>query len=604
MKFLISTNVEKFRSVLGDHDASQVSFCQHDTAIAEQINGLYTINVWICEGSEVTEELLDQWLDRNRNSPKALLVHDTTLIPQLEKLFKGRAAKIQAISKQDDCDSSWVTSTLREAEMVYARGCARGASQSKESLPKKTVLLVGAGIMNLVAAEFLATQGFKVRVVDASPDPRTCNDWTRQGVTHGGGDARMFTYTEADSYNERSSSIYRGMRHVFRKTTLNGGWSVKSPLSFNAAEIAWVNTFEQTPTWLAQAMKEDIYYVNSEAGKLWEEFMSRSPELFEGVLLHGDILRLYAEDIALNGAHEVNRALGAVIDEFSLKKLLIEWPVFDAAAKSSHLAGGLTVKGFTLGIHSFVNKLIDRIIELDGEFIWDCRVQRIRRSASGEVTYLESQQGPLQADHFVISTGVTRNGLLRGTASDGLVHGVLGVWLQIPNLGPAIKNSIKIHRRGFLVEDINVTVSKDGKTGEDILILGGGYGYVGLDYPSPDSSEFQALFEELEEVANIYFPEAYRRAKKQGTLWPEGERKFCIRPFTCTGLGIFEDIPTASGGHLIITGGNNTGGFAQSPAISRAVYRAIVGEHDPIHVLFSPHRSKLIEEVQYSKATL
>ena len=602
MKFLISTNVQEFRSVLGD-DSSQVCFCQHNSGLAPRINGLDVIDVWICEGDEVTEELMDQWLDRNRNSPKTLLVHDANLISNLENLSRGRVAEIQAIPKQGQSESSWVVSTLRAGEMLYARGRARGAVYHEEVIvdhrTKKTVLIVGAGIVNLVAAESLAIRGFQVRIVDAGPDPRSCTDWTRLGATHGGGDARMFTFTEADSYNERGSDIYHNMRHVFRKTTLIGGWSVKSPSKFSAAEIAWVNTFEQLPTWLAQAMKEDIYYVNQEAGKLWAEYMDRAPELFEGVSLHTDILRLYAEEVALTAACRLNRDLGTVIEQFSQPELLREYTGFYAAAKSNDLAGGLTVQGFTLGIHSFVGKLIDRIIELDGEFTWNCCVQRIRRNASGEVTLLESQQGALQADNFVISTGATRNGLLDGTASENLVHGVLGVWLQIPNLDPMLRNSTKIHRRGCLVEDINITVSRDAKTQEEILILGGGYGYVGLDCPSPESSELQALFKELEVVAHTYFPAGYRCAKERGTLWPDRERKFCIRPFTCTGLGIFEDISTASGGHLIITGGNNTGGFAQAPAIARAVCRAMVGEHDPIHVLFNPYRSKLVAQKQY-----
>jgi glycine/D-amino acid oxidase-like deaminating enzyme len=597
MKFLISTNVQIFRSVLGD-DSSQVSFYQPNAGVAPQIQGLDTIDVWICEGDEVSEELIDQWLDQDRKSPKTLLVHDANLIPNLKKLSRGRVAEIQAISKQERGKSSWVVSTLRTGEMLYARGCAQDAVHRKEVMPdhhtKKTVVLVGAGIMNLVTADFLATHGFQVRIVDANPDPRTCKDWTRLGATHGGGDARMFTFTEADNYNERGSDIYHDMRHVFRKTTLQNGWSVNPPSSFGAAETAWIDAFEQLPTWLAQAMKEDIYYVNREAGKLWDKYMDRAPELFDGVSLHSDILRLYAEEVALKAAYELNRDLGTIVDEFSQSELLRGHTGFNEAAKSDNLAGGFTVKGFTLGIHSFVEKLIDRITYLDGKFTWNCSVQQIRRNASGEVISLESQLGPLQADNFVISTGVTRNGLLDGTASEGLVHGVLGVWLQIPNLDPMLTRSTKIHRRQCLVEDINITVSRDAKTGEEILILGGGYGYVGLARLSPESLEMQALFNELEQVAHIYFPVGYRCAKERGTLWPGGQRKFCIRPFTCTGLGIFEDISTVGGGHLIITGGNNTGGFAQAPAIARAVCRAMIGKYDPIHVLFSPYRSKLV----------
>jgi glycine/D-amino acid oxidase-like deaminating enzyme len=597
MKFLISTNVQIFRSVLGN-DCSCICFCHHNAELSQHINGRDPVDVWICEGEEVTEELLEQWLSRDRGLPKSLLVNDIKLISNLESFSRGRLFQIQALPRYEQLESSRVVSILRAGERLYARGYAQSVLRHGDITTnrgtKRSVLIVGAGIMNLVAAESLAIRGFQVRIVDANPDPRTCEDWTRLGATHGGGDARMFTFTEADNYNEKGSDIYHNMRHIFRNTTLNGGWSVRSPLDLSAAETAWINTLEQVPAWLAQAMKEDIYYVNQEAGKLWSDFMARAPDLFSKVSLHPNILRLYAENTVLTAAQSLNEDIGALIDEFPLPELLRENPGFYPAVKSNDLAGAFIVRGFTLGIHSFVNKLIDRITDLGGDFTWNCSVLGMQRNASGQVTLLESQQGELQADNYVMSTGVTRNGLLNGTTSENLVNGVLGVWLQIPDLNPRLRKSIKIHRRGCLVEDINVTVSRDVRTNEEILILGGGYGYVGLDFPTPESPEMEALFNELEVVAGIYFPTNYRCAKERGTLWPNGERKYCIRPFTCTGLGIFEDIPTTQGGHLIITGGNNTGGFAQAPAIARAICRAMDGEHDPIHEVFHPCRSKLV----------
>lgn len=129
---------------------------------------------------------------------------------------------------------------------------------------------------------------------------------------------------------------------------------------------------------------------------------------------------------------------------------------------------------------------------------------------------LDSAFGPLQADHYVLSLGMTGNTLIGGTASDGLIQGVLGVWLQIPNKHPRLMTSTKIHRSGHLVEDINVTLAKDPSTGDDVWILGGGYGYVGQDLPTPDSAELKALFDELAEVASIYFPQNYDITTKTG----------------------------------------------------------------------------------------
>ena len=453
--------------------------------------------------------------------------------------------------------------------------------------------------MNLMTAELLATRGYQVRVVDAGPGPRLGKDWTSLGVTNSGGNARMFTHTEADNYNEKGSKIYQNMQSIFRQTVRNGGWSVKSPKDFTVAELAWVDAFERIPAWLAQTFRENIYEVNMEAGKLWKEYMETSPQLFEDVGFCKDVLRMYVEPIALDAAVKLNGQLDAIIQAPSAEEFLSANSGFRPAAESDHLSGGITVEGFTVSIHPFVAKLMDRITDFGGEFLWNCEVQGIQRNSLGEVTMLESQLGHLEADHFVVSPGSTGNVLLSGTASENLGHGVIGVWLQIPNLRPQMQHSIKIHRAAHLVEDINVTVAKDVDTGEDVLIFGGGYGYVGLDRPPPDCPELMALFNELEEVARIYFPQGYAAAKERGTMYPGGNRKFCVRPFTPTGLGLFEKISTASGGHMIITGGNNTGGFAQAPAVARAVWRALVGEHDRIHVLFHPDRGRLPTTMTY-----
>lgn len=443
----------------------------------------------------------------------------------------------------------------------------------------------------------LVGEGYRVRIVDQGPDPRSCQlkDWTSLGVTSGGHNARMFTNTEADNYNEQDSEIYQDMLPIFRKTVREGGWSVKPPSEFSAAENTWVDAFERVPGWMAAAFKKDIHRVNQGSGALWKDLMRTHPALFEDVGFHEDIIRMYVDTAALDASVELNRRLGALLRTPSQKEFLGAYPGFRAAAETGHLAGGIMVEGFTVNIHVFVAKLMNHIAARGGEFVWNCAVQGIQRNAQGEITHLESQQGKLEAHHFVLSPGTTGSALLRGTGCENLVHGVLGIWLQIPNLEPQMRHSIKIHRDGHKVEDINITVAKDGETGEDILVFGGAYGYVGLDRPAPDSAELRALYDELEEVARIYFPAGYAAAKQRGpqAMYPGGHRKLCVRPFTPTGLGVFERAPTAAGGQLVITGGNNTGGFAQAPAVARAILRAFAGEHDPIHVLFHPDRGRL-----------
>ncbi|BDD54394.1 hypothetical protein MAP00_000014 [Monascus purpureus] len=291
-------------------------------------------------------------------------------------------------------------------------------------------------------------------------------------------------------------------------------------------------------------------------------FMQVSPHLFQQVGLHQGITRMYVERDDLEASIKLNTGLGTMLETCELQEFLKVHPTFGSAAATDQLAGGFTIAGFTLNVHKFVAKLIDDIRAKGAEFHWNHPISNIRRDTLGRVLGLESREGKLlEADHYVVSPGVLGNKLLEGTVSGSVIQGVLSVWLQIPNLEPKLSSSIKLHQRGHVVEDINITVATDPHTGEDILVFGGGYGFVGLDRPAADKPELQLLFSELETVARTYFPQGYDLAKQNDSLWTGGKQKFCIRPFTPTGLGVFETVPTISGGRFIITGGNNTGGF-------------------------------------------
>jgi hypothetical protein len=151
----------------------------------------------------------------------------------------GRVTRLAGFHKKlpDMTAQEWEESVLRDAEVLYAQACSDASTRrihistvTKEARVT-TVLLVGAGIMNLMTAHVLVANGYCVRVIDQGPDPRTCppSDWARLGITSGGHNARIFTYTEADNYKEQDSEIYQDMQSIFRKTVRNGGWSIISP---------------------------------------------------------------------------------------------------------------------------------------------------------------------------------------------------------------------------------------------------------------------------------------------------------------------------------------------------------------------------------------
>jgi D-amino-acid dehydrogenase len=84
------------------------------------------------------------------------------------------------------------------------------------------------------------------------------------------------------------------------------------------------------------------------------------------------------------------------------------------------------------------------------------------------------------------------------------------------------------------------------------------------------------------------FPDKYALAVELGMN--SGRPRYCIRPWTASGLGVFECAETSDGGLAIVAGGHNTGGFAQSPSVACAVVAALRGEPHPMHRLYHPQR--------------
>lgn len=596
MRFLITTPLKGWKG--HPLDAGFITYLPEldpTGDLCAEITGLESPDIWIADGKEILEKDLTAWRIRKPLEPLGIVLRDFSLLNKIQEWAdRARITVIPFPQFSNGNAAARMAGILHAGENLYARGLAGPGLelvQKSSGSSGKKVVLVGAGIVNLVCAEYLASRNYQVEIVDASPDPRHCREWQKLGVSSGGGNARMYTRTEADNYNEKGSEIYQDMKAIFRTPVLEGGWCVKHPDTFSIEENEWVTAFEGTPPWLARIFSQNIFETNRQSGLLWDAWMENHPELFEGVTLRSDILRMYVEPHAVDAAKTLHLQLGAMVQDESRDSFLEAYPVFRDAEKAGEFAGGFRVQGFTLNIHPFMRRLIVRIESLGGKFHWDCRIKKIERDERGEVYSLRGESCHFSADHYILSPGVGGNEMLRGTLSENLLQGTLGTWLQIPNLEPKINHSIKIHRRGHLVEDINVTVAVDEETGEDILIFGGGYGFTGLDRPEEDSPDLNALFAELEEVAKIYFPEGYARAKAEGTLFPRGERRFCIRPFTPTGLGIFEMLPAKGGGQLIITGGHNTGGFAQAPAIARAVWNALNGIEDPMHTWFHPARA-------------
>ena len=286
-------------------------------------------------------------------------------------------------------------------------------------------------------------------------------------------------------------------------------------------------------------------------------------------------------------ARALHAGLGSLRRVLDPAELGRRHPAFREAVERGEIAAGLEIVGFTLAVHDFAAKLLSHLEDRGVRLRWNNPVLELERDTEDRVTGLLTARGVVRSQHYVLSPGAYGHGLLESSRSAGKIQGILGLWLQLPNLEPRLRQSVKIHREGHVGEDSNVTMSRDA-AGRPILILGSGYGFLGgrpLDMSSPEISR---LFEAVEENARRFLPRAHARALREGTLY--GERKACVRPFTSTGLGIFEVDRAAGGGRVVITSGHNTGGFTQAPAVAQAVAATLAGREHPMQALYDPER--------------
>ncbi len=452
----------------------------------------------------------------------------------------------------------------------------------------RSVTLVGGGIVNLITALYLVRHGYEVTLYDKAPDPRAKADWIEYGCTRGGGDGRMFTLTEADSYNARSRRSDGTSNNLLTLPVSNDGWRVSKPDDPLDLERQWVDEFHQLPTWLAESYNRDIFSVNQAARSQWTDLMRTDPALFgKSTGYREGILRLYLEADYFARHIIRNNRVGATRRVLTSGEVRDNYPALAAACDNGTVAGGIEVVGFTVNIHKFVAQLITLLESEGAELRWNTQVAGIQWERPGIVAGLETETALIRSHHYVLSPGAYGNELLRDTESHGKIQGMLGVWLTIPNIEPQLSKSVKIARNGHRAEETNVTLAID-ESGGSTLICGSGYGWTGLDPQNIDLAQLDALFDGLDDTLRRFFPKAHEAARADGTL--HESRQHCIRPWTASCLGVFERVAAMGHGVLIVTGGHNTGGFTQSPVVAEAVLAAFEGRQHPMHSRYHPRR--------------
>ncbi len=451
------------------------------------------------------------------------------------------------------------------------------------------MILVGAGIVNLMTAWRLAAAGYRIDVYDSGPGPTAIENTEIHSCTLGGGNARMYTLTEADVYHRLRVGKIAAGGSVLGATVASGGWRAFRGEARNSEEQQWAEQFGDIPADISGRYELEIIRVNREAGHAWDSCIRNQECLFRDSGLARGILRIYACPDSLRQGIERNQRIGALRRTLSTEQVAADHPALAGACRTGDITGGIEVPGFTVGIHDFVAGLVALLERHGVNFYWLNEIDVIEWSETGgKVAGLRAADGALvKATHYVLSPGVYGKRLLSGTAAAVQIQGVAGAWLTIPNIDGRQAMSIKVRQDNHVTPDTNVTVLNDESKGP-VLILGAGYGWVGEKPDNIDEAQLDVIFRGIEDTARRLFPQAYHAAAAEG--WLRSTRRSCIRPWTASSLGIFEIHPTSSGGRLIVTGGNNTGGFAQAPVIGEAVLAALEERPHPVHEYYSTHR--------------
>ncbi len=453
----------------------------------------------------------------------------------------------------------------------------------------QTVALIGGGIVNLVTAYYLVKQGYSVKLFDQSPDPTTRPDFRLLGCSAGGGDGRVFSLNEARHHFINSRHYSGEVTSPLKRTIAEDGNLAIPASTLTPRDIKWIQQFEAVTGELAAQVNRELVAFNRESEPLWQEMVAAHPELFHRAGYVPGLYRVYATQEKYTRALAAEQAIGSIKRSFSPAEIAKELPALRDAQAADTIAGVLEVTGFSVNIHKLVNQLIGYLSAHGAELHWQVKIEEIERNQQAQVVRLRAGKHHFEADHYVMSVGAYSTELLAGFLSADSVAAVIGHWLTIPNRTPQLTRPFKYSRDGFAskgaCEGANVIPGHNHK-GQPVIHISSGHGYIGFGHETQPYEDVMNLRRGVEETVRRLFP----KQSEDLDLALCEPMKTCTRPWTPSGLGIFERANTQRGGAFIITGGHNTGGFAQAPAVAMAVLAALEHRHHPMHELYHPQR--------------
>ncbi|MCE8508428.1 FAD-dependent oxidoreductase [Ruegeria pomeroyi] len=460
--------------------------------------------------------------------------------------------------------------------------------------PQGETLLVGSGIVNLVTALDLVKAGHEVTVVDRMPNPLEIDSFDRlqTGATFGGMDARIFSLNESRHHLFRGHASNVAAHQPFRKRVSDAGWLSRDHAEMSAEEQRWIDRLEGLPGWLSGVYNTDIVSQNQASAGMWDALFAQHPQLLRGVNYNPTLLRIYQSEASFDAAQRLERHLGAFRRVIANHELAQLQPCFAEAIAAGAIAGALEVEGFSLNIKSFSRNFIRVLSGMGVRFRWNTAITALCSDDAGRITGLRAGDEVLRVANVVLCPGA-HAGLTCGTLealSD--ISSMVGMWITLPNEHLPLSVPLKIRRRGFgasqAAEGANIIPGRDAQS-RPVIYCSSGHGYVGLTPDRVSQAGLHELLTCIKDTSRELFPDKYAEAERRGML--DVEPEYCIRPWTSSGLGLFDRFDMANGGQLVLTGGHNTGGFAQAPSVACAVRDALRGVTPHMAEIYHPQRA-------------
>jgi len=463
---------------------------------------------------------------------------------------------------------------------------------SKVVSKKDSIGLVGAGVVNLITALRLSHISNDIHLYDRMPDPRKVDSIPKEqtGATFGGQDARIFSFNESRHHLARGIGREVLQDRLFRKTVSNGGWLSNKTDEMGLDCLRWIEDLEQVPSWRATKFNDEIISINKDSAILWDGIFSRHPELLRNCHFKGSLLRIYQNLNDYAGAIESEKKINAYINNISLTLLHDQEPALTSAINNGSILAALHVKGFSLNIKSFCRNLIDLLESMGVKFHWNTKIEEMSQQRK---LYLKSKDHRFFHPVWVISPGAYTKAFEAKLPEFSQIGSMMGMWITLPNKDNPLVTPVKVKRKGFgsreAAEGANIIPGIDDR-GNPIISCSSGHGFLGRNPEAVSTKNIEELKKCILETANDLFPEKFEQAKWLGILnyGPE----YCIRPWTASGLGIlnFNEFPDNT--MVVSSGGHNTGGFAQAPAIAEEIARRLSGTKSNVESLYSEHRGK------------